>query len=494
MQALGTIAEAVETYTDTTVASNTEYDYKIVAYIGDDETAAENFGENVGLITTTEIITGLLFEHDNNDHLRQASSGITTLTAPWSVKVGIQSLSSDSSDLGYFGYHSGVGSRVILYPGTPYIRMGITGSPLKTSPTIDHMDLVDRKIIEYYIDADGDCYYVDFEGDTPQYLYNIDTGVSPSYLLNQIMRSADKRSEGYLYYIEIDNNGTVETFDLDEGSGTTVTGSLGTVYDITTDNDSTYINNTMWQAQLPPPSGYVPFTSLSEGGRPTSTVDTILAADPTDYTEGTIDYQIAQLYNIGDHNPEGYTHVIITTMTNDIANNAGSTFATPDEYETNMTAVVQKLKTAGITPIICPCVTIVTSIKQAAKDYDSTIGAMLSGDPENPTPESGWDFNVASTGVDHVTPLYIAKANDIATAESVTFIDVFQHFLDGQTAPYDQWVGGDGLHYNPTGYNEYGLAVAAVLDTLGWTGVEKVAVIGDSLGNGITTAIATAYN
>lgn len=79
------------------------------------------------------------------------------------------------------------------------------------------------------------------------------------------MRSADKRSEGYLYYIEIDNNGTVETFDLDEGSGTTVTGSLGTVYDITTDNDSTYINNTMWQAQLPPPSGYVPFTSLSEG-------------------------------------------------------------------------------------------------------------------------------------------------------------------------------------------------------------------------------------
>lgn len=66
--------------------------------------------------------------------------------------------------------------------------------------------------------------------------------------------------------------------------------------------------------------------------------------------------------------------------------------------------------------------------------------------------------------------------------------------LDGQTAPYDQWVGGDGLHYNPTGYNEYGLAVAAVLDTLGWTGVEKVAVIGDSLGNGITTAIATAYN
>jgi len=119
---------------------------------------------------------------------------------------------------------------------------------------------------------------------------------------------------------------------------------------------------------------------------------------------------------------------------------------------------------------------------------------MLSGDPENPTPESGWDFNEADVGVEAVIPLYVTKANDVATAESVTFIDTFQYFIDGQSAPYSSWISADGIHFSSTGYTQYGIAVATVLDTLGWTGVEKVCVLGDSLGNGETTAISNAYN
>lgn len=489
--ALDSIAEGVELYIDNTVASMTAYDYKVVAYIGGNETIPSIIGENQSSIITVEIILGLLFEHDNNDYLKKVS-GFTTLVIPFSVKMGIQGLNAATVDLGPFGYSSGSGHRIIYYPGTPFIRMNIAGSSLKTSPTIDHMDLVGRKIIEYYIEASGDCYYVDFEGDTPQFLYNIDTGASPTFILNQFIRSGDKRAEGYLYCLEIDNDGIVEIFDIEEGSGAIVTGSLATVYDIMTDNDLSYINNIMW-GSLPAPAGFVPFTSLSAGGRPTDILLTIIEADPGDYTVGTVNYQIAGLYNIGNHNPEGYTHAIITTITNDIAN-VGSAFATTDEYEIALTGVVQRLKTAGIIPIIAFSGSMVTSIKQAQKDYDPTIGAMLSGDPMNPTPESEWDFNVADVGIEAVIPLYVAKANAVAIAESVTFIDTFQHFIDGQSAPYDSWISADGIHFSDTGYTQYGIAVATVLDTLGWTGVEKVCVLGDSLGNGETTAITAAYN
>ena len=121
---------------------------------------------------------------------------------------------------------------------------------------------------------------------------------------------------------------------------------------------------------------------------------------------------------------------------------------------------------------------------------------MLSGDPMYPTPESGWDFNSdLGATVDAVTPLYVAKALAVSIAESVTFIDTFQHFIDGGTYPaYADWVTTDGIHYGTVGYAEYGIAVAAVLDTLGFVGTEKAAVLGDSLGNGIATAIQTAYN
>lgn len=119
---------------------------------------------------------------------------------------------------------------------------------------------------------------------------------------------------------------------------------------------------------------------------------------------------------------------------------------------------------------------------------------MLSGDPMNPTPESGWDFNWDQGGsVVAVTPLYVAKAAQIATEESVEYYDALADFIANSTAPgYHDLIASDGTHYEPAGYTLYGEGLATILN--GLTGVTKVAILGDSLGNGITDALTLAYN
>jgi len=487
---IGTVGEGVQAFTDTTIASMTEYDYKVNAYLGAVETIPANFGENYGLITSLEIIPGICFEYDNLEFLLKDVQ--QDLVAPWGVKLGIQDVSFGSGSLvGLFGRNVSTTWRV--YASSNAIAQSRSGLPNKNSGDIGSLDFISRGVQEWYCEAGGDVYYKPTPTATPIFLWNQEDPPVVTMPLTAIFRAGNTiNAEGYLYYMEITDNGVTEVYDINEGSGATVTGDLGSTWTIQTTEDLTHINNVMWQPTLPAPAGFVPFTSLSSGGRPTASIDIVLSADPSSYTIGSIDYQIASIYNIGNHNPDGWTHALITPGTNDIAN--PDAFATPDEYETALTAVVQKLKTAGVTPIICICGSMVTSVKQAQKDYDDTIGAMLSGDPMNPTPESGWDFNESSAGVVAVTPLYVAKAVAVAAAESVTFIDTFQHFIDGQVAPFDQWIGADGIHYNPTGYTEYGIAVANVLDTLGFVGTEKICVIGDSLGNGIAESIQSQYN
>ncbi len=484
---IDTVGEGVEVVSDSTVASNTEYDFKVVAYIGALETIEENEGENFYFITTYEILTGLLFDGNNKDYLLR--TGSQTLTLPWSIKFGLQDAAPFSTAAGIFGSNSSTTFRTLIYTGSNQIRMN--QSTLLTSPTLNPLDIVSRGIREIYADSGGDIYYKATPTSTPEYLFNMNDG-TPTLSLNTLMRcgggGSDFYTNGYLYYFEVTNGGTTETFDLDEGSGNTITGSLGTVWTITTLQDINYINNTMWIDILPAPSGFIEFVSLSVSGRTTQDVDINLSTPYTSYSSGTTERRIAEIIDNG--NPEGFSHALLTTITNDVANVAS--FLTPDEYETHLTSVVQQLKLAGVTPIICFGGTLVTSVKQSQKDYDDTIGAMLSGDPLNPTPESGWDFNVASVGVEAVFPLYVAKAEDVATAESVTFINTFQAFIDGQVAPYDQWVGADGTHFNPTGYTSYGQTVADGM--VGEVGVTKVVVLGDSLGNTETSYIQLYYN
>ena len=479
--ALGAISESVETYTDSTVAGDTQYDYKVVAYIGTNETTEENFGENYLLITTLAQIQGLLFA----DGDRLAYPSAKTYTGLFNIQMGIQGLTDSSGSTGLIGSVGGSSNRILLSSSLNKIRANIAGGSLLSSGTLTPtLDLSGRRVIEIYRDASNDVYFVDGVN-SAQLLFN----KAGDFVIDSVFVTGGFGSAGYLYYL---NDGDQE-FLFDEGSGSTVTSTDSAVaLTVTTTGDTTYINNTMWTSIIPAPAGYVFFTSLSAGGRPTPVVNNILSVAPTDYTAGSADFQIASMYNIGNHNPDGWTHVIITTGTNDIANT--SNFATPDEYETALTSIVQKLKTAGIVPIIAFTGTMVTSIKQAEKDYDSTIGAMLSGDALNPTPESGWDFNVASTGVASVIPLYVIKGKAVALAETVGYVDTFQHFIDGQSAPYSTWISTDGIHYTSVGYFQYGTVVTTYLNTLSFSGSEKVAVLGDSLGNGIATDIQSQFN
>lgn len=479
--ALGTIAEGVGNYTDTTIASDTEYDYKVVAYIGAYETTAENLGENLSSITTYDLQTGLLFA----DGDRIAYPSTKTYTGVFNIQIGIQGLSDASGSTGFIGAAGGTSNRILLSPSLNKIRANIAGGSLLSSPALSPvLDLADRRIIEVYRDGSDDVYLIDGVNPT-QFLFN----KSGTFSVDSIFVTGGFGTAGYLYYI---NDGDQEWL-VNEGSGASLV-SVDTTVTLTITplaGGLPYIDGTMWTAALPPPVGFITFDSLSVSARSTSNLNDNLGTAPGSYTPGTVEFNVA---SITDTNPEGYTHAIITTLTNDIGN--PTKFLTPTEYETALTGAVQKLKTAGLTPIICTSGTIVTSILQAAKDFDATIGAMLSGDPLNPTPEADWDFNsTLGSTVDEVIPLYIAKASAVATAESVTFIDTFQHFIDGGTYPnYSDWISADGIHYTTTGYTEYGTKVATILDTLGWTGVEKVCVLGDSLGNGIATQIGNAYN
>ena len=493
--ALSSIANGVEVYTDSTIVQNTQYDYKVVSYSGLDETTGVILGQNYNSITTQELVIGLKFENANNEYII-LNSGTIEMVAPWSIKLGIQEMGLAGGTVGPFGYSSGSSEVVLFFPGTPQVKMVAPGVSLRTSPTLSDMDLVSRKIIEYSVDAAGDVYYTDFVGATPQYMFNIDTGSGVNdWSFNIVMRCSSYRAEGYLYYMEYDNNGTIETFDINEGSGTTIAGSLGSVFNIVSGLGQPHIDNNMWNNPLPTAPGYVPFTSLSVPGRSMNKLLFNLLADPSSYTVGTVDYNIASIYNIGNHNPEGYSHVVIPIMTNDIANVSLSAFQSPADYETSLLSVVQLLKGIGITPVLGTAATMDTPIAQAAQNYDDTIGAMLSGDPMNPTPESEWNFNTDLSGtVTAVTPLYVAKMSSVATAESILYYDALADFIsNGTPTEYSDAIGGDGIHYGGTGYPQYGEGMTAILDTL-VVAPTKIAVLGDSLGNGITTALNAAYN
>lgn len=56
--AIATVANAVGVYVDTTVVGNTTYEYKIVTYVGTNETTTVELGQNFNYITTQEQIQG----------------------------------------------------------------------------------------------------------------------------------------------------------------------------------------------------------------------------------------------------------------------------------------------------------------------------------------------------------------------------------------------------------------------------------------------------
>ncbi|MDX1349659.1 MAG: hypothetical protein R3279_05400, partial [Putridiphycobacter sp.] len=316
------------------------------------------------------------------------------------------------------------------------------------------------------------------------------------------------RASATLINFTIDNNGLIETFACNEGSGDTITGSNGTVWTIQTTGDINHINNNMWNTAVSQPPGFAEVTSLSVGGRSTQLLLDNLLDNPANHTPGTVTYEIARIYDnysgSSNHNPAGYDTFFIGTMTNDIGN-IGS-FLTPSEYATALTSVLQifngtysgpnaaSLPMSNVRAVVGTVGTFDTAVKQSQKNYDTTIGAMLSGDPLNPTPESAWDFNTDETGLIAVSPLYVVQAISVTTNLGNSFANVFQAFIDGQTSPtYHDWIGLDGTHYTGDGYNNYGIAAAVPINGL-VPEASKVCVLMDSLGDGVAETLQSALN
>lgn len=478
--ALGTIGTSVGTHTDTTISPNTEYDYKVVAYIGSSETTNETIGENLSSITTYDAIQGLLFA--DGDRIAYPSNKV--YSGAFNIQVGIQGLSDGSGSIGLVGNSSGTNDRVLLSFSLNKVRANIAGGSLLQSPLLSPtMDLSPRKIVEIYRDGLNDVYYVD--GDEPaQFCFN----KSGDFTVNSLYLTGGFGTAGYMWYY---NDGDQEWL-FDEGSGDTLT-STDDAVDLTITplaGGLPYIDGTMWTAVIPPPTGFVEFVSLSVSARSTANLHTNLDTNYTSYAAGTVERRIAEITS--NSNPEGFTHAIIATGTNDVAN--PTKFLTDTEYGTELGGAIDALQGAGITVIVAFTSSIVTSILQADKDFDDTIGAMLSGDPMNPTPESQWDFNVPDGGKTAVLPLYVTAGKSVCTTKSCTYIDTFQNAIDNQTSPYDQWISSDGIHYTTLGYNEDGQFIADQLDLLGLTGSEKFVFLGDSLGNSRATNVSNYYN
>ena len=425
-------------------------------------------------------------------YLQEAFTELLTYNTPITFqagdryRIGIQELSTAGTDVGLMGTGSTT-DRLLLQVSTNKIRGNFSTGTLRTSPAITPvLNVTSRNIIEFYVEDGtggtvfGDMYFIPSEGATPQFLFNIESstpGVSDILDINRLFRAGGKNTTGYIYYID---DGT-DIYEFNELSGATITGSNSGVLTIS----STQNVDNVWIPNLPTPPGFVQFDSLSVAGRTAAGVLSNLQAPTSNYTPGSTEYLVADIAN------GGYSHALVPLMTNDVANPSG--FATPDEYKTNMLAIITELRASGIEPILGTAGTLVTSIKQGQKDYSTTIGAMLSGDPANPTPDSGWDFNVASTGVEAVLPLYVAKLNELVISESVVLVDAFADFIANQVPPYDQLITTDGTHYSTAGYDQYGATASAVITGLG-VAVTKVAVLGDSLGNGIKNSTSAAYN
>ena len=448
---IATLNNGIQTYTDTDTEVGLEHIYDIQATDGVSDTNVFNYSINASSVTTTAntAVQGLLFA----DGDRLAYPSTKTYTGVFNIQMGIQGLTDSSGSTGLIGAAGGTSNRILLSPSLNKVRANIAGGSLLASPALTPtLDLSGRRIIEIYRDGSDDIYFVDGIN-SAQFLFN----KPGSFSVDSVYVTGGFGTAGYLYYL---HDGDHE-FLFDEGSGSTVTSTDSTVeLTITTTGDITYINDTMWTANLPLPVGAIEVENLGVNGNYSSQI----------------------LARMGDINASGHSHLVFMCGTNDIAN--GGSFVSVATFQQNCEDIIQSALDAGSVPIFCTIGTLDDAVKKAQKDYTAFYGD-----------ESTWNFNelVSGNAGTAIIPNYMAAMVTACSNKGIAlFNDIF--IANGTSPNYSENVTADGTHWTNTLYMLSGEKVADYLKTLGGA-VTSIGAVGDSLMfGGLAQQIDNYYN
>lgn len=360
---------------------------------------------------TTTSGTALYFEGN-------ASQSITcnyTFTDAFDLSFTVQGVSDVSGWIGLAGFNSS--NRLLLSNSNQRFWANIGSGTLSKRNDLT-FDLGLLNTVHIYRDTANDV-FIQFNSETPIFCFS----TSNTLMLGHIAKAYDKYFKGYILNYSIDG----EVFNLNEGSGSTITGSNGTIHTLQSNIDF----SEMWQSA---PSQQASVQVYNEGVGGNSVNDLLNRTS-----------------DVSQHSPD---LVLLWVGTNNVLNALGNKITSVENYQDSLQALVQKLKTENdsaeiVLLNIIPCI---DSILKTTHDYSSYYGA-----------DSTFNLN------DKIDTFNLA-IDSVASLEGLTVLDA-NSLVDSNIS----WIT-DGTHISATGYG--GIAQLCVTTS---NGKLIIVCFGDSL-------------
>ena len=377
----------------------------------------EQFCGQADTTTADTTTSGMALYFEGN-----ASQSITcnySFNGAFDMSFTTQGISDVSGWIGLAGFNSA--NRLLLSNSNQRLWCNLgSGSLSKRNDLVFDSGLLN--VIRIYRDTANNI-FIQFNGETPFSCFNSSNIIS----VGHIAKAYDKYFKGYLLSYEI--NG--ETWGLNEGSGSVLTGSNGTVHTLQSNVDF----NGMWQSA---PSQQASIQVYNEG-----------------VGGNNVNNLLARTSDVSQHSPD---QIFLWVGTND-ALNAPTRILDVNVYADSLSALVTKLQAenpdATITLLnVIPCN---DSILKSTHDYLSYYGS-----------DSNFNLNT------DIIPTFNTKVQAVATAYGLTVLNANAEIQNNIN------VITDGTHISATGYGLIALLCESVC-----TGKSVIVCFGDSLTAGL---------
>lgn len=367
-------------------------------------------GDTIQTDTTT---SGTAIHFEGN-----SSQSITcnhTFTGVFDLSFTFQGVSDVSGWIGLGGFNSA--NRLLLSNSNQRFWANIgSGTLVKRNNLIFDSALLNE--VHIYRDTASNI-YLQFNGETPFFCFNS----SNTLMLGNIARSHDKYFKGYLLNYSIDG----ETWNLNEGSGSTLTGSNGTIHTL----QSNISFDDMWQSA---PSQQASIQVYNEG-----------------VGGNNVNQLLSRTSDVSQHSPD---QIFVWVGTND-ALNAPSKIIDVAVYEDSLNALIVKLQAENpsATITLLNVINCNDSILKTTHNYSSYYGA-----------DSTFNLNT------DIIPIFNTTINAVAAVHGITVLDA-NSIIVGTT---------DGTHISATQYGQIATLCQNVC-----AGKTVIVCFGDSLTEGL---------
>lgn len=458
---IGSVAVGVQEYIDNNIVSGSNYFYTIItktSLVNSTDSIENSNSINVSIPNVSEV--HLLLDKDNNEHL---STTAITYSGEFDFNINMQDAVEENGQVPLFS-----GGSFYLLASSSNSNMTLTvGSTFNSAKPFPTLDILQRNDIRVYRDSLNDI-YVQLNSDSPVLFFN-DAGV---ITLNKVGGYSSRNFTGRIFNYGLSDGTTNEEFQLNEGSGETVTSvSTNISFNINTNisPSPSHVDSNMWKSLAPAPSTSITVINEGVGGNNTAAA-------------------LARKSTWGAH---GQDLTIFMLGTNDRLNVGGAILDLATS-KANLKSCVQHVKTPSSDVILL-------TIPPFIQEYAMTKADGSPNKDYTPYYSAAEILDMNTLVVD----TYNVMVAEVVSEENIMTVDVnlaYKNNGDPKTTN-DSYLrneinaGGqrDGVHPTPTGYH-LGIAkiVSDYIKTLPTT-YTKVVCVGDSITEGLTAGFGFDY-